>query len=462
MGAPPIGYPHWLGPYYGGFRFFFHARKMTAEGYRKVKSQGVFKLPRWNSWLYVVAGDTLVKEIHSLPDDTLSLLESAYEELQMKYTMGENLHFDPYHVPVLKVKLRRNLEHMVSETTEEVLLAFEEQIGRHCDDEWKEMDVVEPLVKVMSRTFNRIIVGPSLCRNENYIEIASRSALERFIIGFFINTFPSFLRPLVGRLVTRLPKTVAASMKHYLPMILDRKAAISEYGKDWSNKPNDVLSWLMDIAKGTQSDPHDLTIRLLAVNGASTHTSSLSFTQAIINMAVHADYAGPLREEAHCIIDSFGWSKAALDRLVKMDSFLKESMRVNGLGSVTHARRAVKPIRLSDGTYVPEGSYISAALDVHFDERHYPNPEIFNGWRFYDDSNSLANGEDGFVVPKLHYLPWGYGKHAWYPGRFIVAYVMKALMAHIVLNYDLKMGGNGGRPRDVWFGYMCSHSRSVK
>ena len=29
---------------------------------------------------------------------------------------------------------------------------------------------------------------------------------------------------------------------------------------------------------------------------------------------------------------------------------------------------------------------------------------------------------------------------------------MKTMLAHVVLNYDIKMADGGGRPEDVWFG----------
>jgi hypothetical protein len=48
------------------------------------------------------------------------------------------------------------------------------------------------------------------------------------------------------------------------------------------------------------------------------------------------------------------------------------------------------------------------------------------------------------------------------PGRFIVSYLLKALMAHILLNYDVKLVGDGQRPADIWLGYTCSPNRSAK
>jgi len=38
------------------------------------------------------------------------------------------------------------------------------------------------------------------------------------------------------------------------------------------------------------------------------------------------------------------------------------------------------------------------------------------------------------------------------PGRFFAANEMKTMLAHVVLNYDIKMADGGGRPEDVWFG----------
>ena len=38
------------------------------------------------------------------------------------------------------------------------------------------------------------------------------------------------------------------------------------------------------------------------------------------------------------------------------------------------------------------------------------------------------------------------------PGRFFAANELKAMLAHILLNYDVKMADGGGRPENMWFG----------
>ena len=37
------------------------------------------------------------------------------------------------------------------------------------------------------------------------------------------------------------------------------------------------------------------------------------------------------------------------------------------------------------------------------------------------------------------------------PGRFFAANQLKAILAHIVVNYDLKIGGDGERPANICF-----------
>lgn len=37
------------------------------------------------------------------------------------------------------------------------------------------------------------------------------------------------------------------------------------------------------------------------------------------------------------------------------------------------------------------------------------------------------------------------------PGRFFAANELKAIFAHVVMNYDVKFENGGSRPEDIWF-----------
>jgi hypothetical protein len=60
-----------------------------------------------------------------------------------------------------------------------------------------------------------------------------------------------------------------------------------------------------------------------------------TFTQALFNLATRLEYVEPLRQEAEEALRLYGWNKLGMSELPKMDSFFKESIRLNGLGSST-------------------------------------------------------------------------------------------------------------------------------
>ena len=60
-----------------------------------------------------------------------------------------------------------------------------------------------------------------------------------------------------------------------------------------------------------------------------------SITHVIYDLAARPECIQPLREEIEPIIAAEGWTKAAMAKMWKLDSFLKECMRYNGIGLST-------------------------------------------------------------------------------------------------------------------------------
>jgi hypothetical protein len=148
--------------------------------------------------------------------------------------------------------------------------------------------------------------------------------------------------------------------------------------------------------------------------------------------------------------------------------------------AVGFPRMTMQDYTFSDGTSVPSGSFVSAAISAtHIDEAYYENAKMFDGYRHLGKSS----GKHSMSVTSSRYLAFGHGKHACVrthsplvpislslidvlmhiqPGRFIVAYVLKAMMTHLLVNYDIKMEKPGKRPDDLWFSYACIPNRSAK
>jgi Cytochrome P450 len=52
----------------------------------------------------------------------------------------------------------------------------------------------------------------------------------------------------------------------------------------------------------------------------------------LYDLAVHPEYVQPLSEEIETIVAQEGWTKSTIMKMRKLDSFLKESIRLHPLG----------------------------------------------------------------------------------------------------------------------------------
>jgi len=105
--------------------------------------------------------------------------------------------------------------------------------------------------------------------------------------------FESCWGSIAGRLFTNVDVQVRRGMRLLAPVIEDRQRHIDEYGKEWEDKPvgyfsplikdlfsciypqNDLLFWLMDDASDIEKSVQNLTLRVLTLNFAALHTSSM-------------------------------------------------------------------------------------------------------------------------------------------------------------------------------------------
>lgn len=142
--------------------------------------------------------------------------------------------------------------------------------------------------------------------------------------------------------MTKEAKKVESSKKIALSIIkpeIERRREASrkakEAGIEWAEKPRDTLQWIEERATEYEKGLQMHANMQLSLTMAAIHTSSMACTQAIFDLCAHPDVAKILREEVKEIFDKFGpkITKEAQKQLVKMDSFMKESMRLNTLGS---------------------------------------------------------------------------------------------------------------------------------
>jgi cytochrome P450 len=256
--------------------------------------------------------------------------------------------------------------------------------------------------------------------------------------------------------LSNLPSQIRQEMEFIRPMVEDRFARMGEFGADWDDKPNDMLMWLMDESKGVERSLEGLARRMLVVNFAAIQSTSTTFVNVLYRLLSNPEYVESLRHDVETAVAEEGWTKAGIDKMHKIDSFLRETQRLDDLDWLTVTRLALRPFTFSNGVTIPAGTLVSVPGGViHKDGELYPNPEEFDGFRFVKlrEHNVDVTARHQALSTSVDHLTFGYGRHAC-PGRFFAVNEVKAFLAHIVVTYDIKFEEGKQAPRELHVGSM--------
>ncbi|KAI0804678.1 cytochrome P450 [Irpex lacteus] len=459
---PAVGYSSPLLSYITAIQFYGNADKLIEEGHAKYRDKA-FKIPFLDSWHIVISGSKLIDEIRQAKDGELSFSEAVAETMQQRYTMGEDTVVNAYHIAMVRNDLTKNINNILPDMHDELEQCFPEIVPM--TDQWTAIPAMAKLSQIVARVSSRIFVGTPICRNQEYLDVSIAYTLKVAVGGRLLSMFPSWFRGIAAKVIASRKQSLAVVLKHVGPTIVQRRRNMELYGKDWVERPNDMLQWLLDSPDGQAESVPDMAQRLLSLNFASIHTTSMTLTTALYRLAASPAYIQPLREEAAAAISEEGWSKAGMQKMHKADSFIKECQRFHGFNSLTMERLALKDFTFKDGTVIPKGAFVSVAQRVtHLDPEYYENPSTFNPWRFVtttEGESSSTPVKDLATTASMEYLPFGLGRHAC-PGRFFAVAELKALLAYIVLHYDIKMENEGVFPKPLYIQSKSPPNRSAR
>ncbi|KIJ41482.1 hypothetical protein M422DRAFT_780269 [Sphaerobolus stellatus SS14] len=440
-----------ISSFFAARRSISEARSVVEEG---AKKYNVFRIPQMDRWHIVVSGQRYVDDLRKASDEYLSFNHALEETMLLRYLIGPTITTNEYTTDIVRQQLSRHLPNLFGALKEEIILAFEAKIPP--TEEWTKYHAYGTMVNIIAQVTNRILVGAPLCRNTDFLNLNIMFTMEVAEGNDKLRHWPDILRPLVARWVTCVPKRIEEASEYVRPYIEEKQKKIDEYGKDYPDKEQTLLTWLLDEATGEERTLPRLTNRVLSLNFAAIHTSSMTFTQALYELAARPEYLAPLREEVESVVKHYGWTKMALVHMNKLDSFFKETQRMNGLGCLSMTRLAMKDFTFHDNTRIPKGAIVSASsITPHYDDKIYPDAQTFDGFRFAKLRQKEGQGTTNqFVATSNDYLPFGHGRHAC-PGRFFAANEIKAMMAHVILTYDIKLEQEGVKPLNEWRGPAC-------
>jgi len=313
------------------------------------------------------------------------------------------------------------------------------------------VEVFDTMTHLIARISNRVIFGKELCRNEKFIHSVVRFSETIPLMAPFIQWSPLWLRGLMYFVLSSVLGGKKAPLKILIPYL---KRRMEEH------KATNVESILVSDYIIRNSLPNErlegIAVRLLNINFASIHTSSIFMTQTLFEIALlpQENIESMRQEITEALQSEGGWNKGALDKFHKVDSALREVGRYYGLVHFTLSRVSMECCDLGDGIYVPPNARVSVDIKaIHFNPRVYPDPNKCDLFRF----SNLRRKEDkesskyGFATIDSHYLPFGAGRHAC-AGRHFAAMELKIMLAHILLHYDISYPpGIIRRPKNIIF-----------
>ena len=293
--------------------------------------------------------------------------------------------------------------------------------------------------------------------------------------AILLKPFPKLLRSLVAKFVTFGNRMYYSKCAQLLERSF--KTRISAYLQDPLTMFNDYAEW--SIINATKHDnpvektPDMLSRRLMTLNFAAIHTSTMTTANMIMDIA-----SGPqgrnclnaIMTECQALRQKYGnrWNSARIAEMVVTDSALRESMRISGFGSKAFSRKVVAPggAILPSGVRIPYGETVCVSgYSLHRDESIYADPDTFHYDRFLQSLDGVQENEESnrtlsktAATTEVDYAVWGHGRHAC-PGRFFAVNLVKMIIGCIVENYELRLWDE--RPANFWLGDTPIPPRNV-
>jgi cytochrome P450 len=400
------------------------------------KYDQAFVLPNLATGPEVILPMSQMKWLLEQPDHVLNQREVNSDFLHAKRTMlHPNIPRDTIHGHVIRRELTKDLDNYVAAMADETVHALIVNWGVNTRG-WTEVPGYEMMLDVVSRISNRVLVGIPLCRDPAYLRCSSTFSRNVVLSASMLNMLPSFLRPVLGPLITAYDmRHYRQIAKHTTPIIKQRMSNLKS-GLDYRNpdysQHNDYIQWALHDAFSYDNPEEQtsemITKRLAALSFALIQSSVITVTNTLFDIASSphcVEIQKSLREEIQRVTaENMGkeWQKASLAKMIRLDSTFRESMRLGGFISRGVMKKVVDPrgIRIPSGEYLPPGSKVGiTSYAVQHDESVYRDAMQFDTFRFSRPLEDISEKQGPIAKPLPmvtstdNFMAFSHGRHAW-------------------------------------------------
>lgn len=193
------------------------------------------------------------------------------------------------------------------------------------------------ILSVVVGITSRVVVGEPLCHQQAWLAVAEGYTMDLIHASAQLKPYPRWARRFIKpwlQSCRRLSMREATADK----LVRDMVAAALEKKSDHEmittkvNSPESVFQWMAESAQGEDRCLSVLVRKTLFLTLAGVHTVTTAVVHAIFDLCAHPEYMEPLRNEARDLINKRGWTLPALKGMKRLDSFMKESQRINHPG----------------------------------------------------------------------------------------------------------------------------------
>ena len=165
--------------------------------------------------------------------------------------------------------------------------------------------------------------GADLSENPVWLHTMATAALDGSAGAMVIKQIPRFLRPLLAGWVPQIRR-----MPHYFENAKQVIVPILEKRRREGLKSDDFLQWLTLEAQGEEREDTYIAIIMLKFSFVAFFTTVSACTHLFYALCSEPAYLGPLKDEMEHVLKSHpGYKRTTFARMIKLDSFMKESQR---------------------------------------------------------------------------------------------------------------------------------------
>jgi cytochrome P450 len=249
----------------------------------------------------------------------------------------------------VRIDLTRNISKVISDLQDEIAYALDREIGISLQ-EWTKIHVRDRMLQIVGLMSARTFVGLPLSRDKEWTDttinytvdvvkavnaLRRRSSLAATLLSSFmpeVRRVLSYRELAVHKLKPQVDKILAARSK-ILAACEDSKGA--GQGRDDNSGIFSLTHWLLNrVPDVSAANATKLAEIQLILSFVAIHTTSVALSHALLDLAAHPECVVQLRAEIEDVLHEDGCAdgvlgKATLQKLVKLDSFIKESQRMN-------------------------------------------------------------------------------------------------------------------------------------